>query len=230
MAPRSRKQRRTIGIDIHKAYYNHRRLCNQSYCWLPSFVWLWKRGTDGLSHTSPSGQPAFARRLSGPEFDGTGIESENATSCTKRWPLSAEVFRVRDMAVDDDCSRRADRGGVTRRGSAAAVRVAHVGRCVARALRRVLAPARQRVLGWHFGGDRLSTAAGRFIAQRLVSHGRHHDRRRWSAWCWSPASHRIGCCFSAAWPCGARPAPSPPRCCATSHPMPRHCPALRWRS
>ena len=28
----------------------------------------------------------------------------------------------------------------------------------------------------------------------------------------------------------ARPAPSPPRCCATSHPMPRHCQASRWRS
>ena len=113
---------------------------------------------------------------------------------------------------------------------AAAVRAAPVGCGVACALRRVLARARQSLLGRHFGGDRVSTTAWRLLAQRLVPHGRHRDRRRVErgAGRLLPTGSHPG--FSAAWPCGARPAHSPPRSCATSHPMPRHWPGIRRQS
>ena len=49
---------------------------------------------------------------------------------------------------------------------------------LSRALRRVLAPARQSVLGRHLRGDRVPAAARRFAAQGLVPDDRHRDRRR----------------------------------------------------
>ena len=62
--------------------------------------------------------------------------------------------------------------------SAAAVRPAAVGLGLSRPLRRVLARARQCLLGRHFGRDRVPAAARGFDAQGVVPDGRHHRRRR----------------------------------------------------
>src|SRR5215469_2750918 len=43
-------------------------------------------------------------------------------------------------------------------------------------------------------------------------------------------SHKIVCCSSPVWHCGGRLALSLPQCCATSRPIRRHLPGIRWRS
>ena len=98
------------------------------------------------------------------------------------------------------------------------------------ALCRVLARARQRVLGRHLGGDRVSAASWRLAAQGLVPHDRHRGRRRGDrrADRMLPAGPRRR--FSSAWRCGAPAALSSPRCCAISRPMRRRWPATRRRS
>jgi hypothetical protein len=62
-----------------------------------------------------------------------------------------------------------------------------------RAPHRVLARARQRVLGRHLGSDRVSAASRRVAAQGLVPHDRHRGRRRRDR-----RAHRV-------LPAGARP-------------------------
>ena len=114
--------------------------------------------------------------------------------------------------------------------SAAAVCTAVVGVGLSRALRRVLARARQSFLGRHLRGDRVPAAARGFAAQGLVPDDRHRDRRhddRGADRVLSAGSH---CLSRRCWRCGAASALSPPRCCATSRPTRRRSPAIRRRS
>ena len=115
-------------------------------------------------------------------------------------------------------------------GSAAAVRPAALGLGLSRPLRRVLARARQCLLGRHLGGDRLSAASRRFAAQGVVPHDRHRGRRRGDRGADARAFRRTAPRFSSVWRCGAPPARSSPRCCATSRPMRRRWPATPPRS
>src|SRR3954454_17243310 len=68
-------------------------------------------------------------------------------------------------------------GYAHRRGRAAAVWRSAVGFRLSRPLRRVLARARQPLLGRHLRGDRLPAAARGFAAQGLVPDGWHRGRR-----------------------------------------------------
>ena len=108
--------------------------------------------------------------------------------------------------------------------------VAAVGLGLSRALRRVLARARQSVLGRHLRGDRVPAAARGFAAQGLVPDDRHRGRRhndRGADRVLSAGSHRLSRCCSR---CGAVSALSSPRCSATSRPTRRRSPAIPRRS
>ena len=61
--------------------------------------------------------------------------------------------------------------------------------------RRVLARARQCLLGRHLGGDRLSAASWRFAAQGVVPHDRHGGGRRGDRGADRVLSRRLACAF-----------------------------------
>jgi len=63
-------------------------------------------------------------------------------------------------------------------GSPAAVRPSALGLGLPRTLPLVLAQTRQRPLGRHLGGTRVSAGTRRVVAQGLVPHARHHRGRR----------------------------------------------------
>ena len=115
-------------------------------------------------------------------------------------------------------------------GPAAALWAAAVGLGVSRPLRRVLARARQCLLGRHHRGDRVSATSWGFAAQGLVPDDRHRGRRRGDR-----GSDR---CFPQdrvavsrrSWRCGALCALSSPRFCTISRPTRRRSPATRPRS